>query len=84
MNTPIYKLATSQDSPVIINNRPEQVLPFLKNELSHLESHIALFNSCKEIEATPELKAELLTMLAEFEADAAHCRQVIGWVGGAA
>ena len=84
MNTPIYKLATSPDSPVIINNRPERVLPFLKNELSRLESDIALFNSCKEIEATPELKAELLTMLAEFEADAAHCRQVIGWVGGVA
>ena len=84
MNTPIYKLADSPNSPVIINNRPEQVLPFLQSELSRLESRIALFNSCKEIEATPELKAELLTMLAEFEANAAHCRQVIGWVGGVA
>ena len=84
MNTPIYKLATSPDSPVIINNRPERVLPFLKNELSRLDADIALLNSCKDIEVTEPLKTDLLSMLAELETDAAHCRQVIGWVGGVA
>ena len=38
MNTPIYKLATSPDAPILINNTPSRVLPFLKNELSRLES----------------------------------------------
>ena len=42
----------------------------------------ALFNSCKEIEVTEPLKTDLPSMLAELEADAAHCRQRIAREGG--